>query len=73
MILLLLVCFVGFYFECVGIFDIGFEGKMLVVVMVVGVFVVFSGNVWVGLLVGVGVFLVMLVLYGLVLIIFCGN
>lgn len=72
-ILLLLVCLVGLFLECVGIFDIGLEGKMLVVVLLLVLVFFVIGLVWIGLLVGIGGLFVLLLIYGLVLIIFCGN
>lgn len=73
LILFFLVCLVGLFFECVGIVDIGLEGKMLGVVFGVGVVVFVIGSVWIGFLVGIIVLVVLVLIYGFVLIIYCGN
>ncbi|MEJ5219083.1 ABC transporter permease [Cognatishimia sp. D5M38] len=70
---LLLACLAGLYSERAGIFDIGLEGKMLAAAMAAGAFAALSGNVWVGLLAGVGASLVMSALHGLASITFRGN
>ena len=70
---LLLACLAGLYSERAGIFDIGLEGKMLAAAMAAGAFAALSGNVWVGLLAGIGASLVMSALHGLASITFRGN
>ena len=72
---LLLACLAGLYSESerAGIFDIGLEGKMLAAAMAAGAFAALSGNVWVGLLAGIGASLVMSALHGLASITFRGN
>ncbi|WP_370231614.1 ABC transporter permease [Cognatishimia sp.] len=70
---LLLACLAGLYSERAGIFDIGLEGKMLAAAMAAGAFAALSGNVWVGLLAGIGASLIMSALHGLASITFRGN
>lgn len=70
---LLLACLAGLYSERAGIFDIGLEGKMLAAAFFSAAVAYSSGNVWVGLLAGIGVSLVLSLLHGLASITFRGN
>lgn len=70
---LLLACLAGLYSERAGIFDIGLEGKMLAAAFAAGAFAAVSGNVWVGLLAGVGASVLLSILHGIASITFRGN
>lgn len=70
---LLLACLAGLYSERAGIFDIGLEGKMLAAAFAAGAFAAVSGNVWVGLLAGIGASMILSVLHGVASITFRGN
>ncbi|MCX7302406.1 MAG: ABC transporter permease [Rhodobacterales bacterium] len=70
---LLLACLAGLFSERAGIFDIGLEGKMLVAAFVSAGVAYVSGNVWVGLLAGIGASLVLSGIHGLASISFRGN
>ena len=52
---LLLACLAGLYSERSGIFDIGLEGKMLAAAFGAASVSVVTGNMWLGLLAGIGV------------------
>lgn len=70
---LLLACLAGLYSERAGIFDIGLEGKMLAAAMFAGAAAALSGNVWLGLLAGMGASMALSVVHGLASITFRGN
>jgi len=70
---LLLACLAGLYSERAGIFDIGLEGKMLAAAMFAGAIAAVSGNVWLGLLAGIGASMVFSALHGVASITFRGN
>jgi len=70
---LLLACLAGLYSERAGIFDIGLEGKMLAAAFAAGAFAAISGNVWVGLLAGIGASMILSLLHGVASITFRGN
>ena len=70
---LLLACLAGLFSERAGIFDIGLEGKMLVAAFVSAGVAYVSGDVWVGLLAGIGASLGLSALHGLASITFRGN
>lgn len=70
---LLLACLAGLFSERAGIFDIGLEGKMLVAAFAAGAFAAVSGNVWVGLLAGIGASLMLSAIHGIASITFRGN
>ena len=70
---LLLACLAGLYSERAGIFDIGLEGKMLAAAFAAGAFAAVSGNVWVGLLAGIGASLILSAIHGIASITFRGN
>ena len=70
---LLLACLAGLFSERAGIFDIGLEGKMLVAAFLAGAISATSGNVWLGLLAGIGASLFLSLVHGLASITFRGN
>ncbi|MDC0739029.1 ABC transporter permease [Cognatishimia sp. SS12] len=70
---LLLACLAGLYSERAGIFDIGLEGKMLAAAFAAGAFAAVTGNVWVGLLAGIGASLILSAIHGVASITFRGN
>lgn len=70
---LLLACLAGLFSERAGIFDIGLEGKMLASAFFSAAVAYMSGNVWVGLLAGIGASLVLSALHGVASITFRGN
>lgn len=70
---LLLACLAGLYSERAGIFDIGLEGKMLVAAFLSAGVAYVSGNMWLGLLAGIGGSLVLSGLHGIASITFRGN
>jgi simple sugar transport system permease protein len=70
---LLLACLAGLFSERAGIFDIGLEGKMLAAAMFAGAIAAVSGNVWLGLLAGIGASLIFSGLHGVASITFRGN
>ncbi|NAZ36634.1 ABC transporter permease [Rubellimicrobium sp. CFH 75288] len=70
---LLLACLAGLFSERAGIFDIGLEGKMLVAAFLAAAVAAVTGNVWLGLLMGIGGSLVLSGLHGLASITFRGN
>lgn len=70
---LLLACLAGLFSERSGIFDIGLEGKMLAAAMATGAVAAMSGNVWIGLLAGIGASLVFAFIHGVASITFRGN
>ena len=70
---LLLACLAGLYSERAGIFDIGLEGKMLIAAFFSAALAAISGNVWIGLLAGIGSSLVLAALHGVASITFRGN
>ncbi len=70
---LLLACLAGLFSERAGIFDIGLEGKMLVAAFLSAAFAAMTGNVWIGLLAGIGGSLILSAIHGLASITFRGN
>jgi simple sugar transport system permease protein len=70
---LLLACLAGLYSERAGIFDIGLEGKMLAAAFMSAAVAYVTGNVWLGLLAGIGASLVLSAIHGLASITFRGN
>ncbi|MHC0054777.1 ABC transporter permease [Actibacterium sp. D379-3] len=70
---LLLACLAGLFSERAGIFDIGLEGKMLAAAFFSGAIAAVTGNVWLGLLAGIGASMVLSAIHGLAAITFRGN
>ncbi len=70
---LLLACLAGLFSERAGIFDIGLEGKMLAAAMMSGAVAAVTGNVWIGLLAGIGASMALSLIHGLASITFRGN
>lgn len=70
---LLLACLAGLFSERAGIFDIGLEGKMLAAAFMSAAIAAITGNVWIGLLAGIGASLVLSAVHGLASITFRGN
>jgi ABC-type uncharacterized transport system permease subunit len=70
---LLLACLAGLYSERAGIFDIGLEGKMLAAAFLSAAIAAVTGNVWLGLLAGIGASMVLSLIHGLASITFRGN
>lgn len=70
---LLLACIAGLYSERAGIFDIGLEGKMLAAAFLSAAIAYTTGNVWVGLLAGIGASLLLSAIHGVASITFRGN
>lgn len=70
---LLLACLAGLFSERAGIFDIGLEGKMLAAAFLSAAVSFASGNVWVGLLAGIGISVALSIIHGLASITFRGN
>ncbi|MCB4457701.1 ABC transporter permease [Leisingera sp. McT4-56] len=70
---LLLACLAGLFSERAGIFDIGLEGKMLMAAFFSAAVAAVTGNVWLGLLAGIGSSLLLAALHGVASITFRGN
>ncbi|TDL81923.1 ABC transporter permease [Palleronia sediminis] len=70
---LLLACLAGLFSERAGVFDIGLEGKMLVAAFFSAAVAAVTGQVWVGLLAGVGAAMVFALIHGLASITFRGD
>ncbi|KIN71396.1 ABC transporter permease [Sulfitobacter guttiformis] len=70
---LLLACLAGLYSERAGIFDIGLEGKMLAAAFFSAAIAAMTGNVWIGLLAGIGASLALSAIHGIASITFRGN
>ena len=70
---LLLACIAGLYSERAGIFDIGLEGKMLAAAFLSASVAYTTGNVWLGLMAGIGASLVLSAIHGVASITFRGN
>jgi ABC-type uncharacterized transport system permease subunit len=70
---LLLACLAGLYSERAGIFDIGLEGKMLAAELFSAAVAFASGNVWLGMLAGIGASMVLSLIHGVASITFRGN
>lgn len=70
---LLLACLAGLFSERAGIFDIGLEGKMLAAAFLSAAVSFASGNVWIGLLAGIGISVTLSIIHGLASITFRGN
>lgn len=70
---LLLACIAGLYSERAGIFDIGLEGKMLAAAFLSAAVAYTTGNVWIGLLAGIGASMLLSAIHGIASITFRGN
>jgi simple sugar transport system permease protein len=70
---LLLACLAGLFSERAGIFDIGLEGKMLAAAFLSAAIAAVTGNVWLGLLAGIGASMILSAVHGLASITFRGN
>jgi len=70
---LLLACLAGLYSERAGLFDIGLEGKMLAAALFSAAVAFASGNVWLGMLAGIGASMVLSLIHGVASITFRGN
>ena len=70
---LLFACLAGLYSERAGVFDIGLEGKMLVAAFAAAAASYATGNVWLGVLAGIGASLLFAAIHGLASITFRGN
>ena len=70
---LLLACLAGLFSERAGIFDIGLEGKMLAGAFMSAAIAAVTGDVWLGLLAGIGASLVLSAIHGVASITFRGN
>ena len=70
---LLLACLAGLYSERAGVFDIGLEGKMLAAAFFSAAIAAITGNVWIGLMAGIGASLVLSAIHGIASITFRGN
>ncbi|MCA1776246.1 MAG: ABC transporter permease [Loktanella sp.] len=70
---LLLACLAGLYSERAGIFDIGLEGKMLAAAFVAAAIASVTGQVYLGLLAGIGASLLLSAIHGVASITFRGN
>ncbi len=70
---LLLACLAGLFSERAGIFDIGLEGKMLAAAFTSAAVAVVTGNIWLGLLAGIGASLLLSAVHGIASITFRGN
>ncbi|WP_394179616.1 ABC transporter permease [Yoonia maritima] len=70
---LLLACLAGLYSERAGIFDIGLEGKMLAAAFMSAAIASVTGDVWLGLLAGIGASMLLSGIHGLASITFRGN
>jgi general nucleoside transport system permease protein len=70
---LLLACLAGLFSERAGVFDIGLEGKMLAAAFASAAAAAVTGNVWIGLLAGIGASLLLAAIHGLAAITFRGN
>ena len=70
---LLLACLAGLYSERAGVFDIGLEGKMLAAAFGAAAVAAVTGNVWYGLLAGIGVSLATAAVQGAAAITLKGN
>ncbi len=70
---LLLACLAGLFSERAGIFDIGLEGKMLAAAFLSAAVSFTSGNVWVGLMAGIGISILLSLIHGIASITFRGN
>ena len=70
---LLLACLAGLYSERAGVYDIGLEGKMLAAAFGAAAVAAVTGNVWLGLLAGIGVSVTTAGLQGAAAITLKGN
>ncbi|MCK0168125.1 ABC transporter permease [Jannaschia sp. S6380] len=70
---LLFACLAGLFSERAGIFDIGLEGKILASAFMSAAVAFYTGNVWLGLLAGIGASLVLAAIHGVASITFRGN
>ena len=70
---LLLACLAGMYSERAGVFDIGLEGKMLAAAFAAAAVAAVTGNMWLGLLAGVGVSISTALVQGVAAITLKGN
>lgn len=70
---LLLACLAGLFSERAGIFDIGLEGKMLAAAFLSAAVAATTGNVWIGVLSGIGASVALSLVHGLASITFRGD
>ena len=70
---LLLACLAGLFSERAGVFDIGLEGKMLAAAFFSAAVAYVSGNVWLGLLAGIGASVLLSMLHAVASITFRGD
>lgn len=70
---LLLACLAGLFSERSGIFDIGLEGKMLMAAFASAAAAAATGDVWIGLLAGIGASIGLSLIHGAASITFRGN
>ncbi|SFZ84330.1 nucleoside ABC transporter membrane protein [Devosia enhydra] len=70
---LLLACLAGLYSERAGVFDIGLEGKMLFAAFFAAAVAAVTGNMWLGLLAGLGASLSTAMVQGVAAITLKGN
>lgn len=70
---LLLACLAGMYSERAGVFDIGLEGKMLAAAFAAAAVAAVTGNMWLGLLAGLGVSISTALVQGVAAITLKGN
>ncbi len=70
---LLFACLAGLISERAGVFDIGLEGKMLVAAFLSAAIAFVSGNVWIGMLAGIGASVALSLVHGVAAITFRGN
>lgn len=70
---LLLAALAGLYSERSGVFDIGLEGKMLAAAFGAAAIAAITGNMWLGLLMGIVVSIGMSMIHGLASITLKGN
>jgi simple sugar transport system permease protein len=70
---LLFACLAGLISERACVFDIGLEGKMLVAAFLSAAIAFVSGNVWIGVLAGVGASVALSLVHGVAAITFRGN
>ena len=72
-VVLILACLAGLYSERAGIFDIGLEGKLLISAFFSAAVSFETGNVWLGVLAGIGASLVFAIIHGVASITYRGN
>jgi len=72
-VVLIFACLAGLYSERAGIFDIGLEGKLLISAFFSAAISYETGNVWIGVLAGVGASMVFSLIHGIASITYRGN